>query len=49
MENVVCGIDSTAVIVEDLPPRKKNPNRKSKRSLSLEEVRALSDESTIKA
>ncbi len=49
VENIVCGVDSAAVIVEDLPPRKKNPDRKRKRQLSLEEVRALSDETTIKA
>lgn len=49
VENIVCGVDSAAVIVEDLPPRKKNPDRKRKRSLSIEEVKALSDEATIKA
>jgi hypothetical protein len=49
VENIVCGVDSAAVIVEDLPPRKKNPDRKRKRQLSIVEVRALSDEATIKA
>lgn len=37
------------MIVEDLPPRKKNPDRKVKRSLTLKEIQMLSDEALIKA
>lgn len=49
VENLVCGLNSAAVIVEAKPPRKKNPNRKVKRSVSLDQVQRLSDESAIKA
>jgi hypothetical protein len=48
VENIVCGVDSAAVIVESLPPRKKNPNRKRKRSMTLVEARTISED-TIKA
>ena len=43
VENIAAGVDSAAVIVEALPPRKKNPDRKKKRALSLEEINAISD------
>lgn len=48
VENVACGVDSAAVIVESLPPRKKNPDRKKKRTMSLEEVHSISDEAIKK-
>jgi len=38
VENIICGVDSAAVIVEALPPRKKNPDRKRKRSMSLSDA-----------
>lgn len=43
VENIVCGINSCGVIVEALPPRKKNRKAKNKRSISLEQVERLSD------
>lgn len=46
--NIACGVDSAAAIVESLPPRKKNPNRKKKRVISMQEARENSDEA-IKA
>ena len=49
VENIVCGLDSSAVIVEALPPRKKNPDRKIKRTLTLKEIQLLSDDAVIKA
>ena len=38
VENIVAGVDSCGVIVEALPPRKKNVNRKRKRSMSVAEM-----------
>jgi hypothetical protein len=46
--NIACGVDSAAAIVESLPPRKKNPNRKKKRVITMQEARENSDEA-IKA
>lgn len=40
--NLVCGYDSSAVIVETLPQRKKS-NKKEKRELSLSEVDRMSE------
>lgn len=37
----------TAVIVENLPPRKKNKNRKKKRTMTMQEMR--DSESSLKA
>jgi alpha-tubulin suppressor-like RCC1 family protein len=34
VENIVAGVDSCGVIVETLPPRKKNPDRKRKQVFS---------------
>ena len=44
VENIAAGVDSAAVVVEALPPRKKNENRKRKRTMSLAEMHAISDE-----
>jgi hypothetical protein len=44
VENIAAGVDSAAVVVESLPPRKKNENRKRKRTMSLAEMQAISDE-----
>lgn len=44
VENIAAGVDSAAVIVESLPPRKKNPDRKKKRSMSMAEINAINDE-----
>lgn len=44
VENIACGVDSAGVIVESLPPRKKNPNRKRKRTMTLEEAHAITDD-----
>ena len=40
--SLVCGYDSSAVIVETLPERKKNKNKK-KRVMTLAELNAISD------
>lgn len=44
VENIHAGVDSAAVIVESLPQRKKNPDRKRKRSLSLADAQRISDD-----
>jgi organic radical activating enzyme len=44
VENISAGVDSAAVIVESLPPRKKKKN-KNKRSISLEEVNRITEDS----
>jgi len=43
VENIVCGVDSAAVIVEQLP-RKKKKRSKKKRSMSLEEINKLGEQ-----
>jgi hypothetical protein len=48
VENIVCGNNSSGVIVESLPPRIKR-NKKEKRSIRLEQLESLSDENVIKA
>lgn len=35
VENVIAGVDSSAVIVEALPPRKKKEKKNPKRTLTL--------------
>ena len=37
VENVICGLNSSAVIVESLPPRKKKKKSK-KRVLTIQEI-----------
>jgi alpha-tubulin suppressor-like RCC1 family protein len=47
VENIVCGVDSAAVIVESLPPRKKK-KQKSKRSMSVNDVNRITEQSIKK-
>lgn len=44
VENIVAGVDSCGVIVETLPPRKKNPDRKRKQVFSQDEVGQMSEQ-----
>lgn len=43
VENIAAGVDSAAVIVEALPPRKKK-QRKQKRSMTMQEAMRINDD-----